>query len=62
MKTSRFEKNIGERMALIAGTSVEERKAIVANLSEVYKLRSKFVHHGHSAADLEPLYAFMPNA
>ncbi len=57
-----IQKNIGERMALIAGTTVEERKAIVANLTEVYKLRSKFVHHGQSAADLEPLYPFMVGA
>ncbi len=57
-----IQKNVGERMALIAGTTVEERKAIVTNLGEVYKLRSKFVHHGQSPEDIEPLYHFMVNA
>jgi hypothetical protein len=57
-----IQKNVGERMALIAGTTVEERKAVVTNLGEVYKLRSKFVHHGQSTEDIESLYPFMVNA
>jgi hypothetical protein len=57
-----IQKNVGERMALITGTTVEERKEIVANLVEVYKLRSKFVHHGQSSEDIEPIRHFMVNA
>lgn len=54
-----IQKNLGERLALIAGKTVEERKSIVANVADVYRIRSKFVHHGQSAEDFEPLYPFM---
>jgi hypothetical protein len=33
-----------------------------ANAVETYKLRSSFIHHGNSIADLETLSAFMLNA
>jgi hypothetical protein len=54
--------NIGERMAFLIGNSLETRKAIVANVDEVYRLRSSFIHHGNSISDLEVLSTFMLNA
>jgi hypothetical protein len=54
--------NIGERMAFLIGNSLETRKAVVANVDEVYRLRSSFIHHGNSISDLEVLSTFMLNA
>ncbi|MBA4371522.1 MAG: hypothetical protein C0402_01530 [Thermodesulfovibrio sp.] len=51
--------NIGERMAIFVGKSVEERRAIIANVKSLYGLRSAFLHHGHSIRDLEVLRHFM---
>ncbi len=55
-------KNIGERMAFLTGNALETRKAVVANVTETYRLRSSFIHHGHSIGDLETLSTFMLNA
>jgi hypothetical protein len=55
-------KNIGERMAFLIGDSLESRKAVVANVDEVYKLRSSFIHHGGSVEHIELLSTFMLNA
>ncbi len=41
-----IQKNLGERIAFLIGTSSEERKQIVGNVQEIYKIRSAFVHHG----------------
>jgi Apea-like HEPN len=54
--------NIGERMAFLIGNSLETRKAVVANVDEVYRLRSSFLHHGNSISNLEVLSTFMLNA
>jgi hypothetical protein len=54
-------KNLGERMAFMSGKDVSSRKAIVANTSDTYKVRSSFVHHGNSVGDLETLEVFMVN-
>jgi hypothetical protein len=54
-------KNLGERMAFMCGKDVISRKAIVANASDTYKLRSEFVHHGNAVGDLETLGVFMVN-
>lgn len=57
-------KNIGERMAALIGTSVDERKQILSNVSKTYNLRSSFVHHGKRIGvdDLQTLTDFMMNA
>jgi hypothetical protein len=55
-------KNLGERMAFMIGKDVASRKAIVANTSDTYQLRSAFVHHGNSVGDLETLRVLMLNA
>jgi hypothetical protein len=55
-------KNIGERVAFLVGDSLESRKAVVANVDEIYKLRSSFIHHGGSVEHVELLTTFMLNA
>ena len=44
------------------GKDVDGRRAIIGNLSEAHKLRSRFVHHGNSAGELDTLSRFMVNA
>jgi hypothetical protein len=44
------QKNLGERMAFIIGNSLEERKEIVRNVEEFYRIRSAFFHHGQSVS------------
>ena len=55
-------KNIGERMAFLVGDSLESRKAVVANVDEIYKVRSSFIHHGGAVEKIELLSSFMLNA
>jgi len=55
-------KNIGERMAFLVGDSLESRQAVVANVDEIYKVRSSFIHHGGAFEKIELLSSFMLNA
>ena len=61
-ETEPVTKNLGERMAFLIGKDVDSRRAIIANVSETYRLRSGFIHHGNSVEDLETLSMFMVNA
>jgi hypothetical protein len=54
-------KNIGERLAFLVGNSLQTRKEVLANAVEIYRLRSAFIHHGHSIQDIEVLQTFMLN-
>lgn len=56
-----IQQNVGERMAFMINKNLEERKATIRNLKAAYKLRSRFVHHGHSIDELETVRAFMLN-
>ena len=55
---------ISLRMAYMQDVSVEKRRSIIANVKVVYKLRSSFIHHGHSISltDIKTLSEFMMNA
>jgi hypothetical protein len=44
-----IQKNLGERMAFLVGKSLDERKRIVANVDEFYRIRSRLIHHGREA-------------
>jgi hypothetical protein len=57
--TEPIQQNVGERMAFLITKDVEKRKAVIRNLKAAYSLRSKFVHHGHTIADLETVKNFM---
>jgi hypothetical protein len=52
------------RMAYMQDVPVEKRRAIIANVKTVYKLRSSFIHHGHNIGidDTKLLTEFMTNA
>jgi hypothetical protein len=58
-----IQKNLGERMAFIAGKTLEERKPIVANVEEFYRIRSRLIHHGReaTATDIEVIDRFFFN-
>jgi hypothetical protein len=47
---------------MLTPRDVDSRKAVVANVADTYRLRSRFVHHGNSVGDLETLSTFMLNA
>lgn len=54
-----IQKNLGERMAFVSGRNIDERKAIIKNVEEIYKYRSAFVHHGQTPRHLESLDSFL---
>ncbi len=41
-----IQKNLGERMAFLIGSTLTERKAIVKNVDHFYQIRSGLIHHG----------------
>ena len=41
-----IQKNLGERMAFLVGETVDERRKIIQNVDEFYKIRSGLIHHG----------------
>lgn len=59
-----IQKNIGERMAVLYGQTLEQRKVIIKNVIQTYGLRSSFIHHGKkmSSEHTEVLTEFMINA
>ncbi len=54
--------NLAERLAFLAGPTLQDRKAIVASTRKIYKLRSNFVHHGKSIEDVDTLEHFLQYA
>jgi len=57
-----IQKNLGERMAFLIGQTVPQRKDIVKNIDEVYRIRSAFVHHGQTARHVKTVDRFLVNA
>ena len=47
----RIMQNLSERIAILIGNSIKEKKEIIGNVKTIYGLRSKFLHHGNQ--DLE---------
>lgn len=60
--TEGIEQNLGERMAFLIAKGVPERKAVIANIKEIYRLRSQFLHHGITIENLAAMRIFMRNA
>lgn len=54
-----IQQNIGDRMAFMLGSTVDERLSIIRLVKDVYTMRSRFIHHGESLNDLELLQKFM---
>ena len=57
-----IQQNVGERMAFIIANTLEERKATIRHLKDAYDLRSKFIHHGETIAEIETVKTFMLDA
>jgi hypothetical protein len=51
--------NLGERMAFIIGSTLEERREIVRTVKKTYGMRSEFIHHGQSPDDIEIFQRFL---
>lgn len=58
-----IQKSLGERMAVLVGRTVDERLAVIKNVTDTYRLRSQFIHHGQSIGidDMQTLQTFMVN-
>lgn len=56
-----IQQNLAERMAILSARDLESRKAIIRNVKSVYGLRSRYLHHGHTTAELEQLLEFFFN-
>src|ERR1017187_5821674 len=57
-----IQKNLGERIAFLIGQSAPQRKEILKNIEETYKIRSAFVHHGQTARHVDTVDRFLVNA
>jgi len=58
-ETELIGQNLAERLAVVIGGNVDERKAIIKTTREVYRLRSRFVHHGVEIDDVKTMDEFM---
>lgn len=56
-----IQQNLAERIAFFISSNIDERKNIVRNIKDVYGIRSKYLHHGHSSSELESISKFMLN-
>jgi Apea-like HEPN len=52
---------VGERLAFVVATGVEERQSVVTNFKRVYGVRSKRTHHGHTIEETQDIEAFLEN-
>lgn len=46
-----IQKNLGERMAFLTGTTVDERKDVIKNVDDFYNIRSGLIHHGRDVRE-----------
>ena len=61
--TESIQQNLGDRMALLIGKTLHQRKDIAKNIKEIYSIRSNFIHHGQTAIDrLDLIKMFMYNS
>jgi hypothetical protein len=57
-----IQQNLGERIATLIGTNLENKKGIIKNIKAIYGLRSAFLHHAHTIDNRNELEMFMRNA
>lgn len=50
--------NLGDRLAFIVGSNVDERIAIASLVRECYSIRSRYIHHGQSLKEIAALEKF----
>lgn len=53
------QKNIGERLAFLTKKTAAERRRVAEVVEEVYKLRSRFLHHGQTVKESAIIEEFM---
>ena len=46
-----IQKNLGERLAFLIGTTLDERRKLIRNVDEFYKIRSGLIHHGREVPE-----------
>jgi hypothetical protein len=49
-------------MAFVIANTPEARRATVRHLKDAYRLRSKFIHHGQTIAEIETVRTYMLDA
>lgn len=54
-----IQQNLGERLSLIGGKDLTERKQIVALTRNIYSRRSRFLHHAEAIDDVATLDSFL---
>jgi hypothetical protein len=54
-----IQQNLADRLALITGSDLAERKEIVLTTKRAYGLRSRFIHHAQAIEDLSVMDKFM---
>lgn len=57
--TEPVQQSLADRLALMVGKDLAEKKEVVATTKSAYSLRSRFVHHAQEIADLELVERFM---
>ena len=53
-----IQQNLAERLAMFTSQELAERKSIIKSVKTVYRLRSRYLHHGHSASELDEFIYF----
>jgi len=54
-----IQQNLAERIAVFSTDELEDRKSIIKTIKSVYKIRSKYLHHGFNSSELNLLFYFM---
>lgn len=54
-----IQQNLAERLAIFTSHELTERKAIIKTIKSVYGLRSRYLHHGNTADELEDISEFL---
>jgi hypothetical protein len=57
-----IQQNVAERMAFLIQDAVERRRQVVDNFRTVYRLRSRYVHHGEVSSIDRAISEFYLNA
>lgn len=57
-----IQQNLGERIALFIGKTLEERQDILKNIRSIYSLRSQLIHHGKKVQDTDEIPKFFLNS
>ena len=54
-----IQQNLSERLAIFIAKELDDRKNVIRIIKNVYKIRSKYLHHGYKISDLEDLTTFL---